>query len=37
MSKARKTLWMLLGFVGALLVVAIGYLIYLRATTPIPQ
>jgi hypothetical protein len=35
MTTARKTLWILLGIVGTLLVVAVGLLIYFRATTPV--
>jgi hypothetical protein len=35
MSQARKTLWILLGFVGTLLVVFVGLLIYFRATTTV--
>ena len=35
MSKASKTLLILLGIVGALLVAFVGLLIYFRATTPV--
>jgi hypothetical protein len=35
MSKATKTLLILLGIVGTLVVLFVGLLIYFRATTPV--